>query len=62
MLSGPSTSADYIVRGILIGGAFGAFGALFGFSDSLFRAVGVGMLGGFFAGLTIYKKRAGRKK
>lgn len=44
--------ADRIVRGILIGGALGAFSAVFGYTDSLFFAVGIGAVCGFFAGLT----------
>lgn len=45
-------SADRIVRGILIGGALGALAALFGYTDSMFFAVGIGAVAGFFAGLT----------
>lgn len=44
---------NWIIRGILIGGSLGVFGALLGFSDSLPRAFGVGMLGGALAGLTL---------
>ena len=44
---------NYIMRGILIGGACGVFGALLGFSDSLGRAFGVGMIGGALAGYTL---------
>lgn len=45
-------SADRIVRGILIGGALGAFAAMFGYTDSMFYAVGIGAVAGFLAGLT----------
>lgn len=45
-------SADRIVRGILIGGALGAFAAIFGYTDSMFYAVGIGAIAGFLAGLT----------
>lgn len=45
-------SADRITRGILIGGALGAFSALIGYSESMFFAVGIGAVAGFFAGLT----------
>lgn len=47
------TMKNWIIRGILIGGSLGVFGALLGFSDSLPRAFGVGMLGGALAGLTL---------
>ncbi|MEI3478712.1 MAG: hypothetical protein V8Q84_05870 [Bilophila sp.] len=43
----------FIIRGILIGGSLGVFYALAGFSDSLPRAFGVGMIGGALAGLTL---------
>ena len=46
---------NFIMRGILIGGACGVLGALFGFSDSLGRALGVGMIGGALAGYTLSK-------
>ncbi|MDR2892538.1 MAG: hypothetical protein LBV80_05580 [Deltaproteobacteria bacterium] len=57
--------ADYIVRGILIGGAVGAFGAMLGFSRSMFWGTGIGMIAGFMAGLTLAKraeKRAAQLK
>lgn len=43
---------DRIVRGILIGGSLGAFSALFGYSESMFMAVGIGAIAGLLAGLT----------
>lgn len=46
------SAVDRITRGILIGGALGAFCVLFGFMDSMFMAVGMGAGAGFFAGLT----------
>jgi hypothetical protein len=45
-------AADRIVRGILLGGALGAFGAIFGYLDTLFMAVGMGAAVGCLAGLT----------
>ena len=57
--------ADRISRGILLGGAFGAFSAIFGLSDSMFMAVGIGMFAGLLAGLTLArldKKRAEKKQ
>ena len=45
-------SADRIVRGILIGGALGAFASILGYTDSMFYAVGIGAVAGFLAGLT----------
>jgi uncharacterized membrane protein len=54
--------SDRITRGILIGGAMGAFSALFGISDNMFIAVGVGMVAGFFAGLTLMHLDKNRKK
>lgn len=44
--------ADRITRGILIGGAVGAFSVIFGFTSSMFISVGIGMAAGFLAGLT----------
>jgi hypothetical protein len=48
---------NFIMRGILIGGACGVLGALLGFSDSLGRAFGVGMIGGALAGYTLSRLR-----
>ncbi len=55
---------DRISRGILIGGALGAFAAIFGLSESMFMSIGFGMIAGFFAGLTLTwkeRKRGGKK-
>lgn len=43
----------FLIRGIIIGGSMGVLYALAGFSDSLPRAFGVGMIGGALAGLTL---------
>lgn len=43
---------ERITRGILIGGALGAFSQIFGLSENLFLAVGIGAAAGFLAGLT----------
>lgn len=54
---------NFIIRGILIGGSLGVFGALAGFSDSMPRAFGVGMIAGALAGLTIgLRRRAARNQ
>ncbi len=56
--------ANYIVRGILIGGSLGVFAGILGIVD-MGRGAALGMIGGFFAGLTLEKKRsasAGKKK
>lgn len=45
-------AADRITRGILIGGALGAFAAIFGYTENMFIAVGMGAAAGFLAGLT----------
>lgn len=50
----------FIVRGILIGGSLGVFAALFGVVDNMARAFGLGMIGGFFAGLTLARIRRGK--
>jgi gas vesicle protein len=47
---------SYIVRGILIGGSIGVFAGLFGLFD-IARGAALGMIAGFFAGLTLEKKR-----
>lgn len=55
---------NYLVRGILIGGSLGVFAGLFGIVD-MGRGAALGMIGGFFAGLTLEKKRSkasGKKK
>ena len=54
--------ADRITRGILIGGSLGAFSAIFGFTESMFLAIGVGMIGGLFAGITISSIERRKKK
>ena len=46
----------FLLRGILIGGSMGV-----GFSDSLPRAFGVGMIGGALAGLTLAIRQRKRK-
>ncbi len=48
---------NYLVRGILIGGSLGVLLALFGITESLPKAFGLGMIGGALAGLTIAKRR-----
>ena len=48
---------NFVVRGILIGGSIGVFAALLGISDSMFRCVGLGMIAGFLAGLTLSRRR-----
>lgn len=53
--------SNRISRGILIGGALGAFSAIFGISGSMFVGVGVGMIAGFFAGLTLAYRDKKRK-
>jgi len=50
---------DYIARGIMSGGALGVFAALLGFTSSMFWSCGLGMLAGFFAGITL-ANRAGK--
>lgn len=52
----------FIIRGILIGGSLGVFYALAGFSDSLPRAFGVGMIGGALAGLTLAVRQRKKNK
>ncbi len=49
---------NFLIRGILIGGACGVFGFLAGFSDNMARAFGVGMIGGALAGLTLARLQA----
>lgn len=49
--------ADYITRGILIGGSVGIFAALLGILPSLFWACGFGMIAGFLAGLTVAARK-----
>ena len=44
--------SDHITRGILIGGSLGAFSNIFGFSQNMFVAIGLGMAAGLLAGLT----------
>ena len=54
----------FLLRGILIGGSMGVLYALAGFSDSLPRAFGVGMIGGALAwpdGARRARKRKDRK-
>lgn len=54
----------FLLRGILIGGSMGVLYALAGFSDSLPRAFGVGMIGGALAlpdGERQARKRKDRK-
>lgn len=50
---------DAIVRGILIGGSLGVAGTWFMDMDPM-RAVGLGLIAGFLAGLTRYLLRRKR--
>lgn len=50
-----SSITDYIVRGILVGGAVGVFGGLL-LDKSLFWYTGLGMIIGFLGGLTFAKR------
>ncbi|WP_460030726.1 hypothetical protein [Megalodesulfovibrio paquesii] len=49
------------MRGILIGGSLGVFAALLGFVD-MGRGAAWGMLGGFFAGLTLARRARKREE
>ena len=49
---------NFIVRGILIGGAVGVFGFLAGLSNNMGRAFGMGMIGGALAGYTLSRIQA----
>lgn len=53
-------SGDYITRGILIGGSVGVFAALLGILHSIFWGFGLGMIAGFFAGVTMAARRKKR--
>jgi hypothetical protein len=55
-------ATERIARGILIGGALGAFSVVFGYMDNMFMAVGMGAGVGFLAGLTraLLDKRRGK--
>ncbi len=54
--------ADRITRGILIGGSLGAFSVIFGFTQSMFISIGVGMAAGAVAGLTMTSIEKRKKK
>ena len=53
---------NFLIRGILIGGACGVFGYLAGLSDNMPRAFGMGMIGGALAGLTLARIQARKAK
>lgn len=50
---------NYLVRGIVLGGSLGAFAGLCGMDMG--RSIAWGMVGGFFAGLTLEKRREKRR-
>ncbi|SHN50839.1 hypothetical protein [Desulfovibrio litoralis] len=50
------------VRGILIGTSLGAFSVIFGFYDSMPKAIALGSIGGFLAGITLSKIHQRKKK
>lgn len=54
-------SSDHLVRGILVGGSVGVFAGLLGFAE-LGRGAALGMLMGFFAGLTMARRAERRAK
>lgn len=47
--------SNHIVRGIIIGGSVGLLLGLLGMH--LGRAIALGMIGGFFAGITLERRR-----
>lgn len=47
---------NYVVRGIILGGSVGALASLAGILPNLPRAVAIGMVGGFLAGITLAKR------
>jgi len=51
---------DMLARGILIGGSIGALAGLFGMDPA--RAMLLGLVAGFLAGLTRYKLQKKRKE
>jgi hypothetical protein len=53
---------NFVVRGIMLGGAIGVLGALAGYSDSMLRAFGVGMIGGALAGYTLWRMRGNKQQ
>ena len=53
LTKGVYMGAGRVARGILVGGSLGAFSAIFGISENMFFAVGVGMIAGCLAGLTM---------
>ncbi len=58
----PLNAGDYIARGILIGGALGVFGYLLGFTPNLRYSIGLGMIAGFAAGVTLGLRRGSKNK
>jgi mannitol-specific phosphotransferase system IIBC component len=55
--------ADRLTRGILIGGSLGAFSVIFGYNESMFLSIGVGMIAGALAGITMaYIDKRKKKK
>lgn len=50
---------NYVVRGIVLGGAAGVLLSFTGYVD-MARAAALGMIGGFAAGITLAKRRQGK--
>jgi membrane associated rhomboid family serine protease len=55
-----SEDKNYLVRGILIGGSLGVLAGVFGLVN-IGRGAALGMIGGFFAGITLAKRQEKRQ-
>ncbi|MCT4627981.1 hypothetical protein [Halodesulfovibrio sp.] len=53
---------NFVVRGIFIGASIGVLGYLIGFLPNLPRAIALGMVPGFVAGITLARAHKLKKK
>lgn len=53
---------NFVVRGIFIGASVGVLGYLIGFLPNLPRAIALGMVPGFVAGITFARAYKSKKK
>ena len=58
----PKETPNFVVRGIFIGASIGILAYFCGFLTNLPRAIALGMVPGFFAGITMAKRHKSKNQ